>query len=149
MSITTDPYLRELDHRYNDGIDVRLLWNPATNRVTVSVQDERLGESFVLDADGADALDAFHHPYAYTRRGGLAHELAAYRGTTEQGDNARAAPRVWPDTRPPTEFAATVRCTLGGLSRCSVHAGPRAQAASESHRRKSRPRARRVASSAI
>ena len=106
MSITTDTYLRELDHRYNDGIDVRLLWNSATNRVTVSVQDERLGESFVLDADGADALDAFHHPYAYTRRGGLAHELAAYRGTTEQGDNARAAPRVWPDTRPQTEFAA-------------------------------------------
>jgi hypothetical protein len=77
MSITTDTYLRELDHRYNEGIDVRLLWNPATNRVTVSVQDERLGESIVLDADGADALDAFHHPYAYTRRGGLAHELAA------------------------------------------------------------------------
>ena len=56
---------RELDRRINDGIDVRLLWDPATNQVTVAVTDERLGGSFELDVDGAEALDAFHHPYAY------------------------------------------------------------------------------------
>jgi hypothetical protein len=64
MRTTTDTHLRELDRRYTDGIDVRLLWNSATNRVTVRVRDDRLGESFELDVDGADALDAFHHPYA-------------------------------------------------------------------------------------
>ena len=60
--------IRELDHRTSDGIDVRLLWNSATNRVTVRVHDTKLGESFELDVDGADALDAFHHPYAYAGR---------------------------------------------------------------------------------
>jgi hypothetical protein len=70
MSTTTDTYLRELDHRQSDGIDVRLLWNSATNRVSVSVHDTKLGESFELDVDGAEALDAFHHPYAYAGRDG-------------------------------------------------------------------------------
>lgn len=56
---------RELDWRTNDGIDVRLLWDPVTNQVSVAVTDERLGGSFELEVDGADALDAFHHPYAY------------------------------------------------------------------------------------
>lgn len=70
MSTTTDTYLRELDQRQTDGIDVRLVWNSATNRVTVSVHDTKLGESFQLDVDGAEALDAFNHPYAYAGRDG-------------------------------------------------------------------------------
>ena len=74
---TTDTYIRELDHRQNDGIDVRLLWNPATNRVMVTVQDGKLGESFELGVDGADALDAFHHPYAYAVRDRATEPLAA------------------------------------------------------------------------
>jgi hypothetical protein len=57
--------LRELDHRRNDGIDVRMLWNSRTNGVHVSVADERSGHSFWLDVDAADALEAFNHPYAY------------------------------------------------------------------------------------
>ena len=65
MSTTSDTFLRELDQRHGDGIDVRLLWNSATNRVTVRVNDTKLGESFELDVDGPEALDAFHHPYAY------------------------------------------------------------------------------------
>lgn len=60
--------IRELDHRYSDGIDVRLLWNSGTDRVIVRVDDERLGESFELEVDGADALDAFQHPYVYAGR---------------------------------------------------------------------------------
>jgi hypothetical protein len=68
MSTTSDTYLRELDRRQSDGIDVRLLWNSATDRVTVSVHDTKLGDSFELDVDGAEALDAFHHPYAYAGR---------------------------------------------------------------------------------
>ena len=68
MSTTFDTSLRELDQRYSDGIDVRLLWNSATNRVTVRVHDQKLGESFELEVDGAQARDAFQHPYAYAGR---------------------------------------------------------------------------------
>jgi hypothetical protein len=56
---------RELDWRTNDGIDVTLLWHPQTYRVSVAVEDHRAGNSFELEVDSADALDAFHHPYAY------------------------------------------------------------------------------------
>jgi hypothetical protein len=67
MTMHTTPEInaRELDRRRNDGIEVRLLWNPHTNRVSVAIDDERSGESFELEVDSADALAAFHHPYAY------------------------------------------------------------------------------------
>jgi hypothetical protein len=57
--------LRELDHRISDHIDVRLLWEQETDRVSVAVLDGRTGESIRFDVAGHDALDAFHHPYAY------------------------------------------------------------------------------------
>lgn len=57
--------LRELDHRTNDGIEVQLLWDPRTDRVSVALTDARSGEMLHFDVDGADALDAFRHPYAY------------------------------------------------------------------------------------
>jgi hypothetical protein len=60
---------RELDRRSNDGIDVALLWNPRTNRLVVTVADDRRGDSFEIDVDAADALDVFHHPFAYAGRG--------------------------------------------------------------------------------
>ena len=69
--------VRELDHRNSDGIDVRLLWNSRTNRVSIAVEDERSGETFVLDVAGADARDAFKHPYAYVFRDDPADALAA------------------------------------------------------------------------
>lgn len=65
MNTTTDIGIRELDRRTNDGIDVRLLWHSPTDRLVVAVEDSRTGESFELEVDAADALDAFHHPYAY------------------------------------------------------------------------------------
>ena len=55
----------ELAHRTSDGIDVYLFWNEPTSRVTVVVLDARTGDSFDLEVDGGDALDAFNHPYAY------------------------------------------------------------------------------------
>jgi hypothetical protein len=61
--------IRELDHRSGDGIDVRLLWNSRTNRVSIAVEDERSGEAFVLEVPGSDAREAFSHPYAYAQRG--------------------------------------------------------------------------------
>jgi hypothetical protein len=56
---------RELDARAGDGIDVRLLWYPATNTVTVSVLDATRDRSFELAVEPAEAVDAFNHPFAY------------------------------------------------------------------------------------
>ena len=57
--------LRELDHRGGDGIDVTLLWNAEDDKTYVFVDDDRSGQSLRIAVDGADALDAFRHPYAY------------------------------------------------------------------------------------
>jgi hypothetical protein len=67
MSILTTPQsaIRELDHRANDGVDVRLLWNSRTNQVFVAVEDQRTGDLVEVTVSGADALDAFQHPYVY------------------------------------------------------------------------------------
>jgi hypothetical protein len=65
MTAMTDTQIRELDSRTSDGIEVRLLWNARTDRVSVSVDDRRYGDSFALDVEPAVALDAFRHPYAY------------------------------------------------------------------------------------
>ena len=67
MSTTPEAEVRELDRRTNDGIDVRLLWNSHTNRVSVAVKDDRSGESFELEIDSVDALAAFHHPFAHAQ----------------------------------------------------------------------------------
>jgi len=57
---------RELDARNSDGIDVRLLWHPVDDHVSVAVNDTQTGESFELPVrDGQPALDVFQHPYAY------------------------------------------------------------------------------------
>ncbi len=66
MVMSTTAEIRELDHRVSDGIDVRLLWRPADDRVLVSVDDARTGAAFTVEvADRARALDVFRHPYAY------------------------------------------------------------------------------------
>jgi hypothetical protein len=60
--VTTE--LRELARRRSVGSDVVLSWSPETRRVFVDVEDELEGAVRLL-VDGADALDAFNHPYAY------------------------------------------------------------------------------------
>ena len=63
--------IRELDRRQSDGIDVRLLWNETDDLVMVAVFDAKTGDVFELQAAPHQALDVFHHPYAYaasTRR---------------------------------------------------------------------------------
>ena len=56
---------RELAARDSDGVHVLLLWHPAENAVTVSVEDARFGETFQIAVAPDRALDAFYHPYAY------------------------------------------------------------------------------------
>jgi hypothetical protein len=61
----TDTF-RELDHRFNDRIDVRLLWRPSDDRVIVTVADGKTGDRFSVDVpQGESPLDVFHHPFAY------------------------------------------------------------------------------------
>jgi hypothetical protein len=55
----------ELAARESDGIHVLLLWDPDENAITVSVEDERVGDRFQLAVAPDRALDAFYHPYAY------------------------------------------------------------------------------------
>ena len=63
---TSTSSIRELAHRRNDGLDIRLLWDPATDRVSVSLQDGKTGEGFEVEVGaGERALDVFHHPFAY------------------------------------------------------------------------------------
>ena len=69
--------IRELDHRKGDGIEVKLLWNSRTDQVTIAVEDEHSGEAWVLDVPGANARDAFNHPYAYAFRRNPTGALAA------------------------------------------------------------------------
>lgn len=57
---------RELDRRTSDGLEVRLLWQPLDNGVSVAVSDAKTGEAFEVEVrPGQRALDVFHHPYAY------------------------------------------------------------------------------------
>ena len=56
---------RELAARSNDGVNVRLLWDPREDAVTVSVEDARDGQNFAVAVARDRALDAFHHPFAY------------------------------------------------------------------------------------
>jgi hypothetical protein len=59
------PHTRELAARESDGIHVLLLWHPDENALTVSVEDDRVGDHFELAVAPDRALDAFYHPFAY------------------------------------------------------------------------------------
>lgn len=73
MTTTELTERRELAHRTNDGIEVTLYWSKASGRVTVSVLHARSATALEFEVGGADALDAFNHPYAYAAAGGTRH----------------------------------------------------------------------------
>jgi hypothetical protein len=73
----TSPDCRELAVRSSSGVEVGLYWSKTTNRVSIEVFDHRLDEGFVFEIDGADALDAFNHPYAYAAARGITTAAAA------------------------------------------------------------------------
>jgi hypothetical protein len=57
----------ELADRAGDGLEVRLYWNSADGRVAVSVAHLNVDRIVHLDVAPEDALEAFHHPFAYRR----------------------------------------------------------------------------------
>jgi hypothetical protein len=61
------PAHRELAYRNQNGLEVRLLWDPRSNEVSVEVIDQLDDGGFRLPIAGHLALDAFHHPYAYAQ----------------------------------------------------------------------------------
>ena len=65
MSTNTKKPTRELAQRLSGTVEVLLLWHPAIEQVELSVCDLATGTGFHLDIAPDNALDAFHHPYAY------------------------------------------------------------------------------------
>jgi hypothetical protein len=57
--------MKELAFRANDGVEVTLLRSRTDGRLAVIVEDSKNEESFELAATAENALDVFHHPYAY------------------------------------------------------------------------------------
>lgn len=71
MTTAADTY-RELAYRAADGVEVGLFWNTACDdRLLVVVDDTHSGDLFELEVSGAEALDAFEHPYAYAAHRGV------------------------------------------------------------------------------
>jgi len=67
--MNTPSTIRELAHRRNDGIDVTMFWDSATNLVTVAVSDAKSGDAFEITVlPGERPMDVFHHPFAYAAR---------------------------------------------------------------------------------
>jgi hypothetical protein len=62
--ISREPRRRELAHRHSCGIDVRLIWDPAGDDLTVEVRDGDAAALVVAVGERAP-LDVFRHPYAY------------------------------------------------------------------------------------
>jgi hypothetical protein len=60
---------RELAAREANGVRVVLSWHPHRNALTVLVEDDRLGDRFVVAVPSDRGLDAFYHPYAYASSG--------------------------------------------------------------------------------
>jgi hypothetical protein len=69
----TLPVRQELAYRSTNGIDVFLLWCPADDGLAVLVIDEN-ADSFELVVSASEAMDVFHHPYAYAAYRGIALE---------------------------------------------------------------------------
>jgi hypothetical protein len=66
---------KELDARSGDGIEVQLLWYPATDTVTVTVFDTTHCDRFEFAGEHDKALDAFHHPFAHAAFRGIAYAI--------------------------------------------------------------------------
>ena len=84
--MTSHDTLIELDSRTTDGIEVQLLWNAASNRVTVTAHDARSGETLEVEVrDHEDALDVFRHLYAYAAFHGVQPRVATQQLTPTLG----------------------------------------------------------------
>lgn len=58
--------MTELAHRRNHDFDVALYWDTSRDELFVVVEDISAGDRFSITAPRTQALDVFHHPFAYT-----------------------------------------------------------------------------------
>jgi hypothetical protein len=56
---------RELAVRASNGTHVRLLWRQGTRQLWVEVWEPATASALRIQAQPENALDVFHHPYAY------------------------------------------------------------------------------------
>ena len=59
---------RELAQRLTGGDEVLLLWHPESDRVELAIRNLATGADCQIEVAPADAMDAFHHPFAYAGR---------------------------------------------------------------------------------
>jgi len=59
------PCSRELAVRASNGTQVRLLWRQGTTQLWVEVREPVTACALTIQAQPENALDVFHHPYAY------------------------------------------------------------------------------------
>lgn len=64
-------FFEELDRRVNAGLEVSLLWSRTASKLIVAVADTLTGERLELPVAREEALDAFHHPFAYAAGHGI------------------------------------------------------------------------------
>jgi hypothetical protein len=62
---------RELARRKTGAVEIALLWHMVSDSLSVSVKDAITGAEFQLVVDAAEAMDVFHHPYAYAASRGV------------------------------------------------------------------------------
>ena len=72
MTPETLTSVRELDSRFNDGIQVKLLWCKDDGRLWVTVVDMKSRDAFCVEVHEHERpLEVFHHPYAYASYRGI------------------------------------------------------------------------------
>ena len=80
---------RELAERTSNGTLIRLIWLQGTLELWVEVYEPELDVTIVIPAQPEQALDAFHHPYAYAATHGdlprATETLATYEGPGASG----------------------------------------------------------------
>jgi hypothetical protein len=59
---------KELASRESDGLVTSLFWSRESGDVKVVVLDHFHEDEFELGVDPAEALEAYHHPFAYASR---------------------------------------------------------------------------------
>jgi hypothetical protein len=71
--LENDPQTRELADRFNDGLEVTLLWHPARDELTVCGSDHRTGARFEIRPERHLALEVYYHPYCYLSPGDMSY----------------------------------------------------------------------------
>jgi hypothetical protein len=69
VHVSARPSVVELADRHSNDLDVALFWGTRTGRLWVEVTDRRSGRTIPIAATPANALDVFHHPFAYAEEG--------------------------------------------------------------------------------